>query len=283
MFNTPDNLPVRNETANRPDVQVGYCAAISEIASAKAAGFDYVELRTAEVAALPDASYEQLVERLNQFGIEAPAANTFLPRDLKVTGPLVDEAHQMTYVRRAFDRVSRLGVRIIVFGSGGARQIPNSFSRETAFQQLASFCHRIAPEAEARGITVVIEPLRKQECNLLNTAREGLELVRDVSHPNVQLLVDFYHMAAENEDPRIICDGREHIRHLHIANPVGRGFPLSWEEYDYASFFENLRWIEYAARISVEARASDFEQEAPRSIALLRRAFASSASGDLKG
>jgi sugar phosphate isomerase/epimerase len=58
-----------------------------------------------------------------------------------------------------------------------------------------------------------------------------------------------------------------------MANPKGRVFPLAWEEYEYAPFFARLRAIGYTGRISVEASTKDFPAEAPRAIALLRRAF----------
>lgn len=87
-------------------------------------------------------------------------------------------------------------------------------------------------------------------------------------------MVDFYHLASEKEDPAVIIRGREHIRHLHVANPQGRVFPLKWEEYDYAPFFASLRKIGYDKRISVEASTKDFPADAPQAIALLRGAFA---------
>jgi D-psicose/D-tagatose/L-ribulose 3-epimerase len=85
--------------------------------------------------------------------------------------------------------------------------------------------------------------------------------------------VDFYHLASEKEDPEIVVRAREQIRHLHMANPQGRVFPLEWEEYDYAPFFTKLREIGYVKRISIEASTKDFPGEAPKAIALLRRAF----------
>ena len=86
-------------------------------------------------------------------------------------------------------------------------------------------------------------------------------------------MIDFYHLASEREDPAIVLRAREHLRHLHMANPQGRVFPLAWDEYDYAPFFANLRKIGYDKRISVEASARDFPTEAPRAISLLRQAF----------
>jgi len=191
-----------------------------------------------------------------------------------VTGPDVNRDEQMAYVKKAFARLERIGTTIVVFGSGGARQVPEGFSKDEAFRQLTDFGRRIAPEAQARGITVAIEPLRHEESNIINSAAEGLALVEAVGHPNFQLMIDFYHLASEHEDPAIVLRAKEHIRHLHVANPQGRVFPARWEEFDYAPFFANLRAIGYDKRISVEGSATDFAAQAPPAIALLRRAFA---------
>jgi sugar phosphate isomerase/epimerase len=257
---------------DRP-VQVGWCTPLRNLEAAKAAGFDYVEPAVTQIAALSDEEFEQALAHSKEVGIPTPAANGFLPGTLKVTGPDTDRAAQMAYVRKAFARLSRMGVQVVVFGSGGARRVPDGFSHEEAFKQLVEFGKRIAPEAQAQGITVAVEPLRKEECNIINSAGEGLELVNAIAHPNFQLMVDFYHLSSEHEDPAIVLKANSHIRHLHMANPQGRVFPLKWSEYDYAPFFANLRKIHYDKRISVEASTKDVATEGPQAIALLRRAF----------
>jgi sugar phosphate isomerase/epimerase len=176
-------------------------------------------------------------------------------------------------VNKAFDRVKRLGIRIVVFGSGGARRVPDGFSRDEAFRQLVDFGKRIGPLARQRDITVAIEPLRREETNIINSAAEGLSLVEAVADPGFQLMIDFYHLASEHEDPGIIVRARPHLRHLHMANPQGRVFPRTLDEYAYEPFFAALRQIGYDQRISVEASTSDLQADAPRAIALLRRAL----------
>ena len=266
-------LAATHGTPQSRSVQVGYCTPLSNIEAAKAAGFDYVELSTSEIAGLSDADYEQAAARVRLVGLPVPVTNLFLPAALKVTGPDVDPERQMAYVRKAFARLERLGTQIVVFGSGGARRVPDGFPKDQAFQQLVEFGRRIAPEAKARGITIAIEPLRREETNIINSAAEGLSLVTATGDPNVQLMVDFYHLASEHEDPAIIVRAREHIRHLHMANPEGRVFPRKWDEYNYAPFFAALRAIGYDTRISVEASTQDLRADAPLAIALLRRAF----------
>ena len=266
-------LSLAHAAAQRHRIQVGYCGPLKSVDAARAAGFDYMELGTTEIAMLSDPDFERAVQDVQRAGLKVPVTNLFLPATLKVTGPDVDRAQQMIYVTKAFARLSRLGTEIVVFGSGGARRVPDGMAKEDAFKQLVEFGARIAPEARRHGITIAIEPLRREETNIINSAGEGLALVEAVNDPNFQLMVDFYHLASEHEDPEIIVRAKDHIRHLHMANPHGRVFPRDWDEYDYAPFFANLRRIGYDKRISVEASAKDFNADAPRAIALLRRAF----------
>ena len=254
-------------------VRVGYCTSLKNLDAAKAAGFEYVELSTTEIAALSDAEYDSAAAHIKQLGLATPAANLFLPGTLKVTGPATDPDAQMTHVRKAFARLETLGTEVVVFGSGGARRVPEGFAKEEAFKQLVDFGRRAAREAKAHGITIAIEPLRKQETNIINTAAEGLELVTAIADPNFQLMIDFYHLASEQEDPAIVLRAKDHIRHLHVANPQGRVFPQKWEEFDYAPFFANLRAIGYDKRISVEGSTTDLAAQGSVAVSLLHRAF----------
>ena len=266
-------LSIPQLSAQRPGVQVGICTPLKDVDAAKTAGFEYLELGTTELATLSDADFDSALGRIRQLGLPVPVTNLFLPATLKVTGPAIDRDEQTRYVQKAFARLSRLGTGIVVFGSGGARRVPDGFSPDEAFKQLVEFARRAAVEAGTHNITIAIEPLRRQETNIINSAADGLELVKAVDHPNFQLMIDFYHLASEREDPAVVLTAREHIRHLHMANPQGRVFPQAWDEYEYAPFFANLRRIGYDKRISVEASTKDFPHQAPRAIALLRRAF----------
>jgi sugar phosphate isomerase/epimerase len=254
-------------------VNVGYCTGLKNAEAAKAAGFDYVELSATEIANLSDEEFEAAAARLRQAGIQTPAANLFVPAAIKVVGPDIDRARQTAHVNKVMTRLERLGVEVLVFGSGGARRVPDGFSREEAWAQLVEFSRRAAEAAAPHHITVAIEPLRRQETNIVNTAGEGLALVEAVNHPNFQLMIDFYHLASEHEDPAIVLRARDHLRHLHVANPQGRVFPQRWDEYDYAPFFANLKAIGYAGRISMEGSTTDLAGQGPVTVALLRKAF----------
>ena len=254
-------------------VQVGYCTSVKNVEGAKAAGFDYVEVSATEVANLSDAEFDAVLARSKALGVPTPAANLFVPQAIKVVGPDINVEQQTAHVKKVMARLSKLGVQVLVFGSGGARRVPDGFSKDEAWKQLVDFSRRAADEAKPVGITIAIEPLRQQETNIINSAGEGLTLVEAVNHPNFQLMIDFYHLASEKEDPAIVLKAKDHLRHLHVANPNGRVFPQKWEEFDYAPFFANLKAIGYDKRISMEGSTTDLAAQGPVTVALLRRAF----------
>jgi D-psicose/D-tagatose/L-ribulose 3-epimerase len=254
-------------------VQVGYCTSIKNAEAARAAGFDYIEVSATEIAGLSDADFDAAAAQVKQLGVPTPAANLFLPQTIKVVGPDINLEQQTAHVKKVMSRLSRIGVQVLVFGSGGARRVPDGFSKDDAWKQLVDFSRRAAEEAKPAGITVTIEPLRQQETNIINTAAEGLMLVEAVNHPNFQLMIDFYHLASEKEDPTIVLKAKDRLRHLHVANPNGRVFPQTWDEFDYAPFFANLKAIGYDKRISMEGRTDNLAAQGPVTVALLRRAF----------
>src|SRR5215831_12810270 len=108
-------------------VKVGYCTSIRNVDAAKGAGFDYVEVSATEVAAMSDADFTAAAAHAKQIGMATPAANLFVPQTIKVVGPAIDVAQQSAHVKKVMSRLSTLGVEVLVFGSGGARSVPDGF------------------------------------------------------------------------------------------------------------------------------------------------------------
>jgi sugar phosphate isomerase/epimerase/catechol-2,3-dioxygenase len=269
---TIDGKSALSSTAPPPAarVRIGVCLDPAQFEAAQAAGFDYVEVNASKVAGLPEEEFQQLVKRVQQLHIPVAAANVLLPGTIKIVGPDADKEKQMAYITTCFSRLKALGVKVQVLGSGGARRVPDGFSRDEAFAQLTDFCRRIAPIAREDGITIVIEPLRRQETNLINSEKEGLALMKAVDRPEVRILVDYYHLSEENESPDILLESGRDLVHVHVANPKGRVYPLAADESAYAPFFGNLCRIGYAGRVSVEGNTTNFEGDGPKSLATLR-------------
>lgn len=230
-----------------------------------ACGFDYAELPLAQMMDLDDGQFDQLKQRLKDAGIPCETSNNFFPTTLRLTGPEVDMAQVMDYVERALARAGELGVQYLVFGSGPAKHVPDGFPMEEGYRQVVHLLKQVAPVARRWGITIVIEPLRKAECNLINSFAEGIKLAKDVDDPNVRVLVDFYHLTEEQEPVQHLLDeGGQWLRHVHFANPTGRVYPVSAEEADYEPFIAALKAVGYDLHVSCEAYAPNgFTLDAP--------------------
>ena len=93
-------------------------------------GYDYVELPTAQMMALDDEAFAKFKERLFKSGVPCETSNNLFPVSLRLTGPDVDKEAILSYAKKAFARDEELGIKICVFGSGPAKNVPEGFPME---------------------------------------------------------------------------------------------------------------------------------------------------------
>ena len=239
-------------------MKFGLCCGLDLAPAAADAGFDYIEM-TVPGLLMPladDAAFEDMLTKVRATKLPCPVVNCFVPGDIKITGPAAAPARLEQYVRTACARAKRAGVDRIVFGSGGARNIPDGFDRHAAWQQLVTFCRMTGPIAQASGVTIAIEPLHRGECNVLNSVTEGAHLAREVNHPAIKLLVDCFHWGREKESPQAIVQAGDLLVHTHLATVANRILPGE-EEQDFATFFTALKQAKYDGRVSIEAQVKN--------------------------
>jgi sugar phosphate isomerase/epimerase len=254
-------------------VEIGVCGSADDFEKAEQFGFDYYEPAVAAIAAMSEPAFADFARRVSKSRIRCECFNSFI-RTLMVVGPAVDRDALTAYMSSALDRCRALGATIVVWGSAGSRNVPEGFSRDRAWQQIVEFLRLAGPIGQSRNITVAIEPLRKQESNIINTGAEALRLVREVDHPNVKMIIDYYHLQQEHEDPQILEQARDAIVHLHFANPNGRVWPKDpAEDPGYAPFFAMVKKTGFRGGLSIEGRGT-FEADAAASMAFFRKELA---------
>lgn len=248
----------------------GVCCGLDLAPLVAKVGFDFLEL-SVDAFLKPredEAAFQEVLAAVRSLSIPWEASNGFLPGDLKLTGPDADPAAQRAYVTTACRRAGEAGVRVIVFGSGSARCIPEGFDRAEAHEQLVSFTQMLGPIAEEHGVTIAIEPLNTKECNVLTSVGEAAALAKEVRHPAVRVLVDAYHWMADDDSFDDIVNNGPLIVHTHIATR-SRKAPGA-EECDFAPFFDALRRGGYDGGVSIEAGMADPEHDLPRALDTLR-------------
>jgi|CZCB01.1.fsa_nt_gi D-psicose/D-tagatose/L-ribulose 3-epimerase len=251
-------------------MKIGVCTSAENIKIVEDIGFDYIEPSVVGIAEMKENEFERIVRMVDVSSIKCESFNVMFPRYIKLAGPEVDMNEIESYLKEAFSRITVLGAKIVVLGSGGARRIPDGYNREDAWNQLVQAVRTIGDIAAGYGLTVAVEPLNKSETNIINSVEEGIGFVRDVQHSSIKLTADFYHMRKENDPMHILMEAGRYISHLHIANSDGRVYPLEPAEDAYDVFFNALQKTGYQDRISIEGGTKDIEKDGPVALSVLK-------------
>ncbi len=240
-------------SAREQGPQFGVCTSLSNASILKQAGFRYLEGSVGRdlMPGKPDEEFQKKMAEFDTCKLPVIACNGFLPGTLKVTGPEARHDTVLSYAEVAFRRAEQAGIRIIVFGSSGARSIPEEFDRSEARNQFVSLLKRMGPVARKYHVTIAIESLQKSECNFINTVTEATSIAREVNDKNIRVLADIFHMMRENEGPSSILDAGDLLVHCHIAELRTRTAP-GMDGDDFRPYFEALKKIRYHGGISIE-------------------------------
>ncbi len=253
-------------------MKYGICKGLDRLSEAAAAGFDYIE---PPVNALPDmteAAFQAALAAVEASPVKCPCFNLLFPRTMQLLDSATTDAQIADYLDAAFSRMSRLGGRIAVFGSGRSRNRPESMDYGQAFRRLTHITRLTGETAARYGITIVIEPLNRAETNLINSVAEGACLAAAVNHPNVRLLADYYHVRKDGEPIEdIIRVGG--VSHVHIASGKERRCPTE-DEPGFHELFAALKATDYQGCLSIEGKTESLTAEGSAALALLKRLWA---------
>ena len=185
------------------------------------------------------------------------------PQGLHLTTP--DAAlreRSWEHIRSLADLAADLGDgAVMVLGSPRQRCSTGGLWPEEATRHLAEGLRAIAPHAAARGVTVLLEALPANQCDVVRTLAEAVGMVREISSPAVGTMFDV-HNAIDEAEPHAALVERyfEFIRHVHVNEPDGRHCGAG--NYDFKPVLAALGRLGYAGWISLEA--FDFSPGAER-------------------
>jgi sugar phosphate isomerase/epimerase len=238
-------------------------------------GFDYVELGFRALVPLEDEeSFAATRERILAAPLRAEALSGFFPPfvGLQVVGPEVDRAKVRRYTETMLTRAAQVGGRVIGIGGGRARSIPEGYPINRAREQFRDFLGTVGDLAATRGLTIALEPLNREETNLINTIPEALDLLRELNRPSLRVMVDYYHLFSDGDLIDDLVQAQGMLAHAHTSDAGRR--PPGTEGTDQLALLRVLRAIGYEERLTIESRYQDFDREAPVALEYLRNLWA---------
>ena len=263
----------------------GACRGPSDTALMKKIGYDFFEWNVAS-AMMPEKSESEWAKRRDmvlEAALPIRSCNGFLPGTFRLTGPNAKWDEALDYAETACRRGDILGVKTIVFGSGGARNVPGDITAkkkedrpdtEKGVEQYTDFCRALCKRIADCKVTVVIEPLRPLESNIINYVWQGLQIVEDVGSPRLQQLADIFHMISGREGACSIVKAGCRLKHCHIATKGVRQFPGNNDTELFLPYFKALKEIGYTGGVSCECgwgKKEDLEKNLETALATLKK------------
>ena len=175
------------------------------------------------------------------------------PAGLHVTTP--DRAlreRSWQHIRHLIDLCSDLaGNGIMVFGSPKQRSA-QGISAAEATRHYVDGLAAVAPQAQSRGVTILVEALPLNQSDVVNTLSEAAAIVEEIGSPAIRTMFDTHNAVNETEPHAALIERYfDLIRHIHINEMDGRHPGTG--PYDFRSVLDVLRRLGYQHWVSLEA------------------------------
>ena len=263
------------------------CSVEDALARVAALGYEGVELAPFTLAEDPStltvARQKELARCAGDLGVDLFGQHWLLaaPPGLHVTAPdAAVRARTMDFFRKLIEIGVNTGARLLTLGSPGQRSYGEDDILESATDRAADFLGELAPDLEAAGATLALEPLEFEVTNFLVRTAEACDLVDRIGSPAFGVTLDLHFLrweAGQSGAPlrRAFDIVGDRLAHLHIQDnnyaACGSG------TVDYTEYAEIVKGLDWPGYLSFEAfgdfREGDGEDMAAANIEFLRELF----------
>lgn len=221
-------------------------AAERAVASARHYKLDFIEIAMPDPTAI-DAQHTRRLLEAND--LEA-VSSLGLPEHAWAS---VRPDAAVEFLKAAIDKTAAFGGKAlsgVIYGGLGERTgVPPT---QGEYDNITRAVAAAARHAKAQGIALGIEPINRYENHLVNTARQGVDLIERIGADNVFVHLDTYHMNIEEKG---VANGvlacRDHLKYIHLSES-DRGTPgygnVAWDE-----IFAALAAIEFKGGLAMES------------------------------
>jgi sugar phosphate isomerase/epimerase len=157
-------------------------------------------------------------------------------------------------------------IMVPVFGGLRINDLsPYKSARQLTEELLVTLLKELGDYAGEVGSIVLVEPLNRYETRFINRLEQGVDILKRVNNPHVQIMADFFHMSIEETNiAASIKAAGSYIKHVHLADST-RLLP-GYGHTDFKSGFAALKEIGFANYMALECGVpGPSEVELPKS------------------
>jgi D-psicose/D-tagatose/L-ribulose 3-epimerase len=247
----------RHAICNEVFERWGFAETCKAVRKAGYSGIEIAPFTLAEdPAAIPPQARREYRDIIRSEGLQYVGLHWLMvsPKGLHVTTP--DEqlrGRSWRHIHNLIDLCADLGDGgVMVFGSPFQRATTGGLSREQATRHYADGLKSVASHAEDRGVTVLVEALPKEQCDVVQSLEEAVSIVREIGSPGVQTMFDTHNAVNEVEPHAELVDRYfDLIRHVHVNEMDGKH--PSKGDYDFKPLLSVLQRRNYPGWVSLEA------------------------------
>jgi len=178
------------------------------------------------------------------------------PSGLSMVSPDAALRQRTTEVMcRMVELCALMGGKYLVHGSPKQRSVPSGESREATLARARECLGRAAQKAQECGVTYCIEPLARNETDVLNTVEEAAVLVDEIALPSFRTMIDCSAAGQTEALPvheliaRWLPTGK--IGHVQVNDPNRRA--PGQGELEFAPILAALKACGYGGVLAVES------------------------------
>ncbi|MDB6126050.1 MAG: Xylose isomerase domain protein barrel [Pedosphaera sp.] len=179
------------------------------------------------------------------------------------------------YFCELVDFCADIGGKFIIVGSPKQRNLLPGITPQQAWNWATRTFEASVKRAEAKGVTICLEPLAPSETDFINTAEDAVRFIQQFQSPNFKIILDVKAMSSESKPiPQIIRESWPRFAYFHAndKNLKGPGFG----DVDFKPIAAALKEVGYDGYVSVEVFKFEEGPEviASKSIQYLKQTFA---------
>ena len=222
----------------------------------KSWGFDSVEI------AIEDAAHVDPVKikaELDKLGLKCCSLCGAYGPDRDLRGTPEQQQNSKDYIKSMVDQAVILGCPTIAgphYSAVGRRNLHSASERKAQWKTAARNLKEVSKYAEAKGVTLSMEPLNRFETDFINTCDQALQMIADVGSPALKIHLDTFHMNIEEKDSaKAILKAGKLLGHFHACGS-DRGQPGN-DHIDWTPIAAALKKIQYDKAVVIETFTTD--------------------------
>jgi D-psicose/D-tagatose/L-ribulose 3-epimerase len=218
----------------------------------KSMGYDVVEIPV-EDTSLIDAP--KLKEALEVNGLEGLICGAFgTTRDLTNEDELY-QRNSIEYITQCFQISEAIGCSFVsgpMYSAVGKARLVSPEQKKIEWERAVTNLRKVCEIADQYGQAIALEPINRFETDLINNAKDVMQLIQDINHPAAQVSLDGFHMNIEEPDiEKAILLVGDKLRHVQVSENY-RGTPGTGQT-RWDAFYRGLSAINYQGTVAIES------------------------------